>query len=70
MASDGGTIPLFKVLGQTGLCKSNSDARRQIQQGAVSIDGEKVGDVEAALSAGDEVLLKVGKRRFGKVRVS
>ncbi|HEQ60264.1 MAG TPA: tyrosine--tRNA ligase [Firmicutes bacterium] len=69
VASEGGTIPLFKVLGQTGLCRSNSDARRQIQQGAVSINGERVGDVEAALSAGAEVLLKVGKRRFGKVRV-
>jgi len=69
VASEGGTIPLFKVLGQTGLCRSNSDARRQIQQGAVSINGEKAGDVEAVLSAGAEVLVKVGKRRFGKVRV-
>jgi len=69
VASRDGTIPLFKAIAQVGLCKSNSDARRQIQQGAVSIDGEKVSNVDATLSKGDGVLIKVGKRRFGKVRV-
>jgi len=62
-------IPLFKLLGQTGLCKSNSDARRQIEQGAVSIGDEKVEDVNLCLARGSDVLIKVGKRRFGKVKV-
>ncbi len=39
-----------------------------IQQGAVSIDGERITDVEHEVPAGrGELLLKVGKRRFCKV---
>ena len=53
-----------KLLFDAGLVKSTSDGRRMIQQHAVSIEGEKVDDVNAVVPAEGVVLLKVGKRRF------
>jgi len=41
---------------------------RMIQQGAVTMDGAKFGDVECQVPATGEVLLKVGKRRFCRVK--
>ncbi|MCR5296634.1 MAG: tyrosine--tRNA ligase [Clostridiales bacterium] len=55
----------------SGLCKSQSDARKQIEQNAVSIDDEKVTDTAAAVTAeqlsGDGILLKKGKKSFCRV---
>jgi len=56
-----------KLLLDAGLVKSTSDGRRMMQQHAVSIDGEKVEDINAAIPAKGTVLLKVGKRRFCRV---
>ncbi|MGI6657006.1 MAG: tyrosine--tRNA ligase [Desulfobulbus sp.] len=61
---------LPRLLLDAGLVTSTSDGRRMIQQHAVSIDGEKVVDVEATVPAQGEVLLKVGKRRFCRVLFS
>lgn len=67
------TVPagsaLFAVVADhTGLANSRAEARRLIQQGAVSLDGEKVLDPFFTLPATAEpVLLKVGKRRFMKL---
>ena len=52
--------PLVDVLVECGLCKSKSDARRQIEQGGVSVDGERIGDVNHVLSRGATV--QRGKR--------
>jgi len=60
-------IWLPKLLLEAELVKSTSDGRRMVKQNAVSVDGEKVSDVNAEIPAGGEVLLKVGKRRFCKV---
>lgn len=49
------------------LVKSTSEGRRMIKQNAVSIDGEKVADMNATVQPQGEILLKVGKRRFSKV---
>jgi len=59
-----------KLLLDAGLVKSTSDGRRMIQQHAVSIDGERVEDVNATRPAKGSVLIKVGKRRFCKVHFS
>jgi tyrosyl-tRNA synthetase len=59
-----------KLLLDAGLVKSTSDGRRMIQQHAVSIDGERVEDVNATVPAKGSVLVKVGKRRFCKVLFS
>ncbi|MBR6966448.1 MAG: tyrosine--tRNA ligase [Clostridia bacterium] len=59
------------MLVRSGLCKSQSDARTQIAQNAVSVGNEKVADPAAVLTAeqigGDGALLKKGKKGFCRV---
>ena len=66
-----GGLALFAVIADfTGLVESRAEARRLIQQGAVSLDGEKVRDPYFSFPVSTEpVLLKVGKRRFMKVKL-
>jgi tyrosyl-tRNA synthetase len=65
-----GTWPLVKLLAAADLAPSNAEARRLIQQGAVTIDGERAGDPFLELAPRPEpYLFKVGKRRFAKVRL-
>lgn len=62
--------PLAKLLAHAGLAPSNAEARRLVEQGAVSIDGERTSDPNAVLAARAEpYLAKVGKRRFAKLLV-
>ncbi len=56
-----------KVLADSKVCPSTSDAKRMIKQGAVSVDGEKITDENLTLNGGQEYLLKVGKKRFLKI---
>ena len=69
-----GTAPLYKVIVSAGLAASNNEARRLIVQGAVSLDGEIVSDDDAPNrtlgSRAEPWLLKVGKRRFARVRTA
>ncbi len=57
---------IVKLLNDLGLAASRGEARRLIQQGGVSVDGEKVesADLELPAPAGRRYRLKVGKRRF------
>ena len=59
------------MLVRSGLCKSQSDARKQIEQNAVSVGSEKIADVTAVLTAeqlsGDGVLIRKGKKGFCRV---
>ena len=66
---DGARIGLLALLTQAGLTKSNGEARRMVQQQAVSIDQEKVTDprLEIDLSAQAPFIVKVGKRRFARI---
>jgi tyrosyl-tRNA synthetase len=59
--------PAWKVVVMSGLVPSNSEARRQIQQGAVEVDGARLADANQPLQAGREYLIRVGKRRFKRV---
>jgi tyrosyl-tRNA synthetase len=52
--------PLVDVLVECGLCKSKSDARRQIEQGGVYVDGVRIDDVNYVLAKG--ATLQRGKR--------
>ena len=63
---DGDKVYLPKLLKESGLVKSNSEARRLIKQGAVSLDGTKVSQDEVDRPA-QGTILKVGKRRFLKL---
>ncbi len=66
VAWEGERMWLPKVLLASGAVASSSEARRLISQGAVSIDGEPVTDVEAELPppGDDAYLVRVGKKRF------
>lgn len=67
MAPSGEPVWVPKLLLDAGLVKSTSDGRRMIQQNAVSLDGNKVEDINATVPAQGSLLLKVGKRRFCRV---
>ena len=49
------------------LIKSKSDFRRLVQQGAITVNGEKVSDINYRLEPNKEYCIKVGKTRFAKV---
>ncbi len=61
-------IWIAKALVETNLEPSTSQARRDIKQGAVKINQEKVTDEQLKLTKG-EYILQVGKRKFAKVKV-
>ena len=66
-----GSIGILRLLVKAGLAPSNGEARRNVEQGGVSVDGEKVTDPKAQLTkdtfAGDGVVLKRGKKKFMKI---
>jgi len=65
----GEDLPLFQLIKQLGLAASSSEARRLVKQGAVRLDGVVQDDANRALSAPDaEVVVRVGKRRYAKLR--
>lgn len=66
---DGEKILLAVAIAKAGLASSNSEARRLIQQGGVSVDNSKITDINAELASGKEYLFQVGKRKFAKVRL-
>ena len=58
---------IFYILGASGLCKSSGEGRRQIQGGAVKLEGEKITDVNLTVDSADELagkVLQVGKKKF------
>jgi tyrosyl-tRNA synthetase len=68
-AGDEGALPLANVLTGAGLTQSTSEALRMIGQGAVRLDGERVGDRYHRVARGHSHLVRVGKRRYARVTV-
>ena len=72
-------IPIFKakkgsyrivdILQASKLVSSKSEARRLIEQGGVSIDNKVIKDWQAKIELKDGVIVKVGKRKFAKVKI-
>ncbi|MCD8012248.1 MAG: tyrosine--tRNA ligase [Lachnospiraceae bacterium] len=65
-----GCIDLISLLQKTGLVPTRSEGRRAIEQGGVTVDGEKVTDVKAVVAGEkftDGLVLKRGKKNFRKV---
>lgn len=60
-------IWIVEVLDNAGLVKSRGEARRLIEQGALRIDGEKINDFSLNISIKNEVILRLGKKRFLKL---
>ncbi len=63
-------IGIVDAIVRSGLLSSNGEARRMIQNGGVSIDGEKIDDPKARvrLASGAERVLRIGKRKFARLR--
>ena len=65
-----GITGIAHVLKEAGLVDSTSEAFRQIKQGAVKIDGEKVDNKDLQLPAGFSGIVQVGKRRIARVSIA
>ncbi|MDF5713360.1 MAG: tyrosine--tRNA ligase [Rhizonema sp. NSF051] len=76
---EGGSVPEFSLSGvpfpsklsyllsATGLCKSNSEGRRKIQENGVRLNGDRITDVETTFQSPHELyerVLQVGKNKF------
>ncbi|MGD0589829.1 MAG: tyrosine--tRNA ligase [Bacteroidota bacterium] len=61
-------IGITALIVEAKLAASKGEARRLVDQGGVSIDGERVSDPNVLLPDKSEFILKVGKRRFLKVK--
>jgi tyrosine--tRNA ligase len=66
-----GMIDILTLLVKSGLVPSKSEARRAVQQGGVSVNGEKVEDIKTAYAPetfdGEDFVLKRGKKNFRKI---
>ena len=65
-----GAADIKFLMVKAGLCKSNSEARQNISQGGVSLNGEKVTDLFLSVSADmlkEGVLIKRGKKSYAKI---
>ncbi len=70
---DGG-INILDLLVKANLAPSKSEARRNVQQGGVSVDGEKITDVNTVItsemiSSKGDVVVKKGKKAFRKIKI-
>lgn len=68
-----GNIGILTLLVKAGLASSNGEARRNVQQGGVSVDGEKVTEPKSVINKDniteDGIVLKRGKKKFMKIVV-
>ena len=67
---EGSSISLPRVLKESSMVKSTSEAIRLIEQGAVKVEGEKVLKKDFPLSKGRAYLLQVGKRKIANILLS
>ena len=66
-------IDILTMLVDSKLCTTRSDARRMVQQGGVSVNGEKVSDIKAVFGKDDfddqnRILLRKGKKKFCQIK--
>ena len=68
-----GSIDLLSIVQKSGLCTSRSEARRNVEQGGVSVDGEIVKDIKTVYTkeqlSGEGIVVKRGKKNFRRVVV-
>ena len=66
-----GAIDILSMLVKAGLVPTRSEARRAVQQGGVTVDGEKVEDIHKTYTgedlSGEGLVLKRGKKKFCKI---
>ena len=68
-----GAIDILSIVQKSGLCASRSEARRNVEQGGVSVNGQQEKDIKASFGkddfAGEGMVVKRGKKNFMKVTV-
>lgn len=67
-----GNIDIMSILVKTGMTASRSEARRAVEQGGVTVNGEKVTDIKTAYTKDvftEEFIIKKGKKNFQKITV-
>ncbi len=62
-----GPVGVLRLLVDTKMASSNSEARRLVEQGGVTVDGTRITDHTAEIELGSGVIVKVGKRKFARV---
>jgi len=63
-------IAASKLLLACKLVSSGGEAKRMIKQSGASIDGEKLTDPNAAITPKEGAIIRVGKRRFARLKVN
>ncbi|MCK5440045.1 MAG: tyrosine--tRNA ligase, partial [Gemmatimonadetes bacterium] len=61
--------PIAWLLKEAGLASSTTEGQGLVVQGGVSIDGQRVDDPAHRLAVGSTALIKVGKRRFARLKL-
>jgi tyrosyl-tRNA synthetase len=66
-----GEIPLAEIIARIDFAPSKSEARRLLRQGGVTVDGERIADPAFCVDTGrpGDFVLRVGRRKFGRIRV-
>jgi tyrosyl-tRNA synthetase len=64
---EGETELLTRILKDSSMLKSTSEAMRLIKQGGIKVDGEKISDDKFKLKKGKESLIQVGKKKIAKI---
>lgn len=68
-----GSIDILAILQKSGLAPTRSEARRNVEQGGVTVEGETVSDVKAVFAkeqfTGDGMIVKRGKKKFVRIVV-
>ena len=68
--SDAGKIDVVQLLKRANLVESTSDAHRLVAQGAVRFDDVRVDNAKLSLQAGTSLIVRVGKRRLARIKIS
>ena len=61
------TQKLVEIMVSNNMVSSNGEAKRMIKQGAVKLNDEKIMDMHMEISPNQDIILKVGKRKFLKI---
>jgi tyrosyl-tRNA synthetase len=65
-----GSLKVVNLLVTAGLCATNGEAKRLIMGGGVSIDGEKVSAWDAEMEPQNGMIVRAGKRKFARIKVT
>jgi tyrosyl-tRNA synthetase len=63
------TMNIVDLIVHAGFAKSKSEARRLVTQNAVTVDDQTISDIDAAVTLRDGAVVRVGKRRFARIRI-